>query len=136
MTGNNPEQVSPTTESPIPQMDRADVASLYFKNNWPIFVKATDNMKRKELIRVIQTLVGWPLEMEKFNFQTEIEKLAFKVGMDLTDAKFIMRMVVEGENLEQKNSSVDNNVEMGDNNKAKPKTRKKKEKVEDGKEEV
>jgi hypothetical protein len=65
-------------------------AASTFHYGYPEFVKIVDSLSMKQLKRVLKALVEAPLSKTKPVFNVENEGVAFKLGMAIMNAKFIM----------------------------------------------
>lgn len=97
--------------------DAADWACWYFKNHYPSYVKQLRNIEsNKELRRLAETLVGFPIEMQKTPIKTKEAQEACSLGLALLHAKAIMRNAAQLDIMEESiNKDIDNATNTVDN---------------------
>lgn len=67
-----------------------DLATHDFMTALPIFKKKAPNLSRRQLARVIEALIEYPLNDQPFRFSYPEEVELFKLGMVLLDSKFVL----------------------------------------------
>lgn len=89
------EQAAIEREKTIAPEERA---ALTFQAGFPIFEQLVSDLNNKDLRRLCEALVQFPLLTNDPKFNDEKARQALGVGLNLIDAKYIMRMAV---NIEQ-----------------------------------
>jgi predicted flavoprotein YhiN len=73
-------------------------AAMTFSQGFPVFEQLVSDLSNKDLRRLCEALVQFPLITNDPKFNEEKARHALGVGLNLIDAKYIMRMAV---NIEQ-----------------------------------
>ena len=107
------EQVAETTANLMSQMrgkKPEDIAAEVFQMYLPMYRMSLKNLNRKELMKLCDALVSYPLEDLKTEFRDKRAKATFDLATRLNDAKMIMRDFVMFEDvLVQKEAGTTNN---------------------------
>jgi hypothetical protein len=70
------------------------VAVEHFRNYYPMYKRHIMQLNKKDLERLCDALIAFPLEMEKPRFNSEAAKVAFGLGHALMEAKMMLRLAV------------------------------------------
>lgn len=89
-----------------------DLAAMYFNMVYPTFKDKVHGLYAKDLKALISALVQYPLIEDAPQFKQKATAEAFKMGVELFNAKFIMRTKAEFDFI-QKN--LDTESKLGDN---------------------
>lgn len=108
----NQEELQKTADEILENNTKAsspvDYAAHWFSSYYPVFKKQIQNVGKKDLIKLVDALIAYPLEVTDPKFTSEHANGAFHLGNYLIECKMIMRNAVELENfLETENSEVD-----------------------------
>lgn len=105
-----------------------EISAEFFVKNYPMYKRFLTTLGKKDLSRLCEALIGFPIEIQAPKFQSEAAKAAFSLGHTLMDMKMMIRMAVMTENYKQEASS-ENKAESVVTESATASKRKKKEKA-------
>lgn len=110
-----------TPQPEAKQLSPEEVASNFFRNYYPSYKLLVKKLNKKDAIRLADSLVGWPLEVNDPKFFSKDAKQAFWVANQLLDCKLIIRSAVEFERMQQamdqnETVNIDNVIEGEANN--------------------
>lgn len=74
-----------------------EIAASFFVQYYPSYKTLMGRLNRKDAVRLADSLVAWPLEVETPKFANKDAHTAFRLGLQLIDCKMVMRNVVEME---------------------------------------
>lgn len=80
-------------------MQPEDVAAHFFQMFYPHYKQYLSTLSNKDLRRVAEHVVQFPLEDSNPSFHSQNAKNAFELGLRLNDCKMIMRNVIEMERM-------------------------------------
>lgn len=94
-----------------------EIAANFFKTYYPVYKGLVSRLSKKDVMRLADALIGFPLEVNEPKFFGESGKKAFWIANQLLDCKLIMRSAVELDIMnEAMEKTKDINVSNNDNN--------------------
>lgn len=93
-----------------------DIAATFFKGYYPMYKQLLRKLNKKDALRLADSLVAWPLEMDEPNFFSKEAKQAFWIANQLIDCKLVMRSSVEMELITKANENQNVDAETSTNN--------------------
>lgn len=85
---------SPTGEEQHASPSVEDKAAFDYQQLLPQFKAATKDVPRKQLLKVITSLMEYPLESNSLHFSYPAEQKLFYIGMQIMDCKAILMNAV------------------------------------------
>ncbi len=92
------------TALPLGEIDTRnpeDVAAEMFQTYYPNIKRGLHGQSKKDLVRYIEALVGFPLEIQDVNFHNKSLSQHFYLALQLIEAKYIMKNFLEMEEAEE-----------------------------------
>lgn len=83
------------------QRNPEDIAAEFFQQNYPKYRGIMITLGKKDLLRVNEALIGYPLEIVEPKFNDKRAHLAFAMGVRLIEAKQIMINFVQLEQMKE-----------------------------------
>lgn len=78
-----------------------DVAAQLFALYHPLFTQHVAKLSNRQLRRLINALVKFPVEMENYAPTKEVEKNAFLIGDRLLQSKYVMMIFTAQQSMDQ-----------------------------------
>lgn len=103
VSAENVDQVVQDIAQTNAQRNPEDIAAEFFQQNYRKYKGLLSVLSKKDLMRVNDALIAYPLEMEKLKFNDKRAHLAFALGFRLLEAKQIMMNFVQLEQLKALN---------------------------------
>lgn len=85
-------EAPPSQESAKPSLE--DYAAHEYQKLLPQFYEAIDDLSNKQLKKVSQAIMEYPLEKVDFRWSYEKEKKAFIIGTKIMDCRFVIMKAV------------------------------------------
>lgn len=85
-------------------------ALYFFKQNYPLFRAGLSTLNKKDLQRMCEAIVGFPLEIEDPKFYNKNGQAVFRTANSLLEMKAILRMAVQLDDQATKQTNVENNT--------------------------